>query len=308
MRVGWVIVICLPKIAMGQGSCSVGSLLRLSDSKVAFSTMVTMPTQGDPPESFGKQVCGDALAQDNMVHRVLYDRENRPYFGYDVRISPIPATKMFRIEVAAIKGKINTPDFRPGRPRATKEIDGKELRSFQKFPEPVSVADGDRVTLPVMQDPKTGAVVVIDSFEIGGTSTGVQTLPNLPGIPKQPPVGTLLHLEEPELSSIAVSDLGNNPEMGVTGPVVWVYTPRLGRILLSAGPRPGYFKKAFAMGARIRVEEGVEIYTFKLRAPPIAQPGTWQLWFRREPEFRPPPDLWKDQELRKGTLAIGMER
>jgi hypothetical protein len=291
MRLGWLFILCLPQIAMGQGFCNSGTALRLGETKIAFTSVVRISTRSSERGRIGKPLCGDAVPQGDRIHRVLYDAENRPYFGYDLVVHSDTAGKSFRIEVAGPKG----------------ETGSASLRTFSKLPDPVTLADGDRISVPVLQDPKTGAVVIMDSFEIGGAATPVQALPTSGEIPKIPPSGTLLRIEQPELAT-SFSEFGASPQMGVTGPVVWVYTPRLGRILFSATPRPGFFRTAVASGTRIRFEDGVDAYTLSLHAAPIVEPGAWQLWCKREPGFRPPPGPWTDQELQHGLLAIGLER
>jgi hypothetical protein len=57
-------------------------------------------------------------------------------------------------------------------------------------------------------------------------------------------------------------------------------------------------------------ERGGKMFGYKvgLHSNAVPVPGTWLIWMKAEPEYRRPPGPWSKEELRKGMLAIGVER
>jgi hypothetical protein len=257
----------------------------LGATHVVLTVLSSVAGDGQADRSVIPTQCGNHSQEGNVIHRAFPDLVGKPAFGYNLAIVPDPAGRRFRITVEKPAGG---------------------LRTFMKLPAPVSIADGDRVDIPVLENPKTG-VRVLDSYAIAYRGTGVATLPMPRDFPGYLPAATLLHLEEPRLRS-ETSDLGDNPQFGVSGPVVWIYSRWLGRVLFSATPRAGYRRLAVAEGASIRFTDGVEHYRLDMHASALAAPGTWWLWVKREPDFQPPAGPWTIAGLHRGTLALGAER
>lgn len=135
------------------------------------------------------------------------------------------------------------------------------------------------------------------------------------GWAETPPEGTVLTLDRPRLSNSwgPYGDLGKNDEMGVIGPVVWLYREGLGRFLFSASARPGFQKSALVQNAFLQFsgeQVGLVLtsYTVGLHSNALPTPGSWMIWVKHEPDFRPPPGPWTDAELKNGMLALGVER
>jgi hypothetical protein len=236
------------------------------------------PTPDARPNIGAHEVSGD------IIHRVFFDSAHRPTFGYDLRLTPNPQARTIRVEVR-----------RPAR-----------LTSFTKLPAPVTVADGDRIELPVIQNPRTGARLV-DSLALAFPGTGISGLPILGDLPEYAPKDTVITIQQPRLHHDATVD-GENAQLGATAPIVWVYSRWYGRFLFSATPRTGFRRNAIAARSQIGFSDGVEKYLLTLHAPAVTQPGTWWLWVKREPNFQPPPGPWTEKELHDGLLAIGVER
>ena len=229
-------------------------------------------------------LCGTHTAEGNVIHRAFPDTSGKPAFGYDLHIAPDAATHTFRIAVQPAHG----------------------LATFTKLPAPVTIGDGDRVDIPVLANPKTG-VRIIDSYAFAWRGTGVATLPMPREFPAYAPAGTLLRLEQPHLRS-ETSDLGDNPQFGASGPVVWIYSRWLGKVSFSATPRPGFRRQAIAEGSAIRFTDGVEHYRLELHDPAADNGGTWWLWVKHDAPSPAPAGPWTAEELHRGTLALGAER
>jgi hypothetical protein len=155
---------------------------------------------------------------------------------------------------------------------------------------------------------------LIDCYSIvskGMPNGGTMNLPILGA--RTPPAGTLLTLDRRRLSNF-LHDLGTNHDSGVIGPVVWLYREGLGRFLFSTAARPGFLKTAVAHGALLKFSEQtghpyLEMYSAGLRSSAIPAQGAWMIWVKHEPDFHPPPGgPWTKEELKNGTLALGIEK
>jgi hypothetical protein len=251
---------------------------------------------------------GWKTTEGNTLHRVFFDGARQPAFGYDLSITPDPKAKTFRVTVLRPRStfRMRYPPDRPGLPMEDRVVDGRKLASFSKLPAPVTVSDGDRLDIPVFENAKTGDRV-LDSYSIAFRGTTATRIPYHSDFPKYLSADALLSLERPHLET-NISELGENRLMGVTGPVVWLYSRWLGRVLFSASPRPGFRRQAVATGPKVRFHEGAEEYRLDLAANVIGGPGSWWIWVKREPAFKPPPGPWTADELHKGMLALGIER
>ncbi len=286
MRGRWLIPLFLPSLGLAAVSAVChASGIYLGETHVVLTVLASGVDDPHHDQRTLRVLCGNRAVEGNVVQRVFPDLAGKPAFGYNLSIVPDRTRGSFRITVEKPMGG---------------------LRSFAKLPTPVTIGDGDRVDVPVLENPKTG-VRIVDSYAIAYRGTGVATLPGTRDFPNYAPARTLLHVEEPHLHS-ETSDLGDNPQFGISGPVVWIYSRWLGRLSFSATPRAGFRRLAIAEGASIGFTDGVEHYRLDLGANALTAPGAWWLWVKRDPDFNPPPGPWTGEELHRGTLALGAER
>jgi hypothetical protein len=48
--------------------------------------------------------------------------------------------------------------------------------------------------------------------------------------------------------------------------------------------------------------------SLSLHSDALPMPGAWMIWVKHEPDFPRPVGPWTSEELKKGMLAIGVER
>jgi len=306
MKWRWLLLLCIPNLAVCQGGGTCNTAFSLGDTHVILS-VVSSGIRDPEPASRGLGLCGNFSVEGNLLHRMFPDVSGQPYFGYDLQLTANLQTRTVRVQVMKPHPTFTAPAHEAGQPGKQIRIDGTKLRSFTVLPAATTVSDGDRVDVPVFENRSTGDRF-LDSYAIALPGTGVATAPFVrDGFPGVAPVGTLLHLEQPRLGR-PDADVGSNLKFGMTGPVVWVYCRSAGRFLFSATPRPGYRRLGVADGSVIRFTHGVEQYRLDLQAHAVDQPGSWWIWVRYEADFSPPPEIWTIEELRRGTLAIGVER
>lgn len=311
-----LIILILPSMGISRAGATCNfAAIYLGETKVlltSFSIGTSVTPKGFPS-------CGEHGVEGNVIHRIFLDIKGVPTFGYDIQILANPGKSTFRIKLMKPHTTFTVQNFMPGKettvdgkPRVNfpgpREItvDGTQLVTFSKLPDPVSLGDGDRVDVPVLEDSKTGEHI-LDSYAIASPRTGIAPVPTHGAIPSYAPTGTLLSLEQPHLYN-AFSEFGDNLQFGATGPVVWVYSRWLGKFSFSASPRAGYRRVAVAERSRISFSAGVEDYTLEVHRDVVPHPGTWWLWMKQEPEIKLPTGPWTDEELRSGRLGLGAER
>ena len=306
MKWPWLLFLGLPQLALCQGGATCNTEFYMGDTHVILS-IIASGISNPGVASRGLRVCGKHAVEGNLIHRVFLDVSGQPYFGYDLQLIPNPTTRTIHIQVTKPHAAFTVPADEPGQSVKQMHINGKNLRSFTDFPAATTVSDGDRVDVPVLENRSTGTRF-LDSYAIALPGTGVATAPFGGGeFPSIAPVGTVLHLDRPHLGR-ADADVGSNTQFGMTGPVVWVYGRWAGRFLFSAVPRLGYRRLGVARGNRITFTDGVERYELDLQAQALDEPGAWWIWVKHELDFKPTLEVWTEQELRRGTLAIGVER
>jgi hypothetical protein len=307
MKRAWLLPLFLPALAFCRegGTCNfTGFYIR--DTHVILSVISSGMPRDEAHKALTAGPCGTYSVEGNLIHRVFVDLSGQPYFGYDLQVTPNPTARTFRIEVVRPHPAFAVPTYIAGEPPRELHVDGNRLQSFSKFPAAITLADGDRVDVPVLENPAT-SVRLLDSYAIALRGTGVSTAPFRSQFPNLAPAGTILRVEQPHLWR-DVSDFGENPQFGMSGPVVWVYSRFTGRFLFSATPRPGYRRLGVATGALIRFTDGVEQFGLRLHADAIDKPGAWWIWVKREPDFKPPLGMCTEKELLQGMLAIGADR
>jgi hypothetical protein len=305
MTCHWILALWLPSIASAQMQCN--GVYWLDNFTVGFRTI---SDRDGPP----KQSCGETTTKGDTIRRVLFDTNSKPYFGYEIRITNAGA-KRYRAEM------------RP--------LTGLSLLSFSRFPQPVVVGADEYIDVPVLERLGTSdrpigylksLLMMLGLATANSPGTSGRLTDYLQIVPKgtpwagfpfrswagTPPSGTLLTLDRPRLSDL-LSDLGRNQEMGVIGPVVWLYREGRGRFLFSASARPGFRKTALAEGSVLRFSierdrNAVDEYTVGLHSNAVPMPGAWMMWVKYEPGFRRVPGPWTKEELNNGMLAIGVER
>ena len=91
----------------------------------------------------------------SRVHRVLADRESGAYFGYDLVIESDAAPGKFKVSIRPLS--ITPPE--------NMRLSDLTLRSLAKYPEDMTVEDGDTIALELLYNPQT-KVKITDLIKI----------------------------------------------------------------------------------------------------------------------------------------------
>ena len=240
----------------------------------------------------------DEKEKTSRVHRVLADRANGAYFGYDVVIKSASQPGKFKVSVEPLS--IKPPD--------TMGLSDLTSISLPKYPEDLIVADGDSIAIDVLVNPQTKVNIVDyikittkkplgpDTTPIDVSETGAAGGSNSGMSGKQKtrdftPNDVKLRLTSPSLlADGAISPLlGGQWEGIIEGTFLNIYIPGKGRVFFSLFPHqnPKFGKTAVVENNKIRFQVGDASYELVSEAPVVPGGGSWNLWMLHDADYRP---------------------
>jgi len=207
----------------------------------------------------GQKSLSMAESSGNVIRRTLYNQDGTPWLGFEVHID-ITDNSDFRISFAPAAG----------------------FPFFAGAPLPRRVHDGDRIMMDVLEQPGTSKKV-FDLFQLYRKDTRHTLLPlPMDSIPSVLPVGTELRLNHPSFRLGGVHLPSTQDATMISGPVITLEVPTLGRFRLSSAPLPGYLLEAVAEDGKIEVA-GDDRYTVTSETAVVDKPGSWFVWVKFEP-------------------------
>ncbi len=250
----------------------------------------------------------DETEKESRVHRVLADRETGAYFGYDLVIESDIAPNKYKVSIRPLS--INPPE--------QMRLSDLTARSLPKYPEDMTVEDGDTIALDILYNPQT-KVKIVDLIKIttkkpqtsdsslftttasgsgsiskSGSSSGSVLSGGLFG--KQPIRDFTfndikLRLTSPKLliNGTVGSFRGSEWKGIIEGSVIYLYIPKKGRFIFSLFPREGFNfqKNAVVESNKITFESNDERYELISDAPIVSSGGNWSLWVLNDTDYKP---------------------
>jgi|SRR5688572_11875042 len=280
----------------------------VSQAKFGFY-FETHLSPGTPPlsDSFSTRTTDEP----GIIHRVLLDRRGRVYVGYDVRVVVLPEPNTYRVTFQRLT---MTPD-------AAKEIMGEGFSSWRPLPRsnwgPPATQDirgGDVLQLEFLANPSTGQQVVdyVTVQEPSRKFNGFDVLPErkfsyTPGPSRD--FGTddaELTIQAPRLIINGRLDESSTRNFGeISGALVWIYTAKRGRYILSLVPRPelGFRRAGEVRGSSLSFVVGTD--EFRLSSGARIAPGqaSFNLYVLHEPDWKP---TYPNADL--AAFSMGSER
>jgi hypothetical protein len=291
---------------MGQASGGQNKERQPLSVSLKSGVSVQFKTRTEPSDSF-KSISGIIRANSTGIHRVLVDRIERIFFGYDLELESLPETKTYRITIkpldrdiaqelslsGAMKELTAQPGANPG--------DARLLR----FPPPQVVEDGDTLAFDILVNQKTG-VKLVDLLTVlspGALATSATQDP----VPARD-----FSLEDVRLL-MKDHQLFVNGELKAGGPTmqgscegefIFFYLPGRGRYVFSIKAHEGIgFQKVGAIqNNRLSFAAGGESYEWVSSAPIVGGGGNWSLWVLHQPNYRPGYGAGNDQQFVFGAM------
>jgi hypothetical protein len=297
-------------ISPGRGALALIVVFTMSAPAVAQSSRVDRgfashdkfvflwETRLDPPVPPLAQSLGTATLEvgTDIIQRVILDRAAKMYFGYNVRVEPLP-DRTFRVTFQpltmsaelqralgsdAAAWKMLTPPGFPA-PRTIRPSDVLELRLLTGGARGQTLTD--YVTVREPEGPRI-------QLELGQMDFSFA-----PGNPRDFKLEDVeLRLEQPSVIVLGRDGAPRDTVTGspflasagdVAGAVVWVYVPNRGRYLLSLTPRSGFTRAGEVRGSTMRFRTDDESINIATRSRIAPGDVAFNVYVKREPKWVP---------------------
>jgi hypothetical protein len=234
----------------------------------------------------------------NVIHRILFDKERRVYFGYDVRFEPLPLPE-----------RSSRLTFRPltMTPKKAEQVLGPDAGTWTMipappFPAPRTIATGEVLEVPLLTNQAWAQrlveyVTIQDERREGFRALEVapREFAYAPGAPRDFTVEDVeLRLSRPTITartSTATGGSGRHRQLegDVTGSVLWIYVPNRGRYLLSLQPRAalGFQKAGDVRGSTMRFTDGATTYNLGSAARIAPGQSAFNLYVLFQKDWKP---------------------
>lgn len=250
--------------------------------KFANGIIVAIKVEKNGENQNSSNISTLSASDENSIHRVLIDKKNKLYAGYDLEITPTADAEQFEVLIKPlsvnqdIAGAINTIG----------DSNNLSLRSIPKYPGKITVKDGDTIALEVLENPQTG-----------------EKISDLIKITRKKQESGSYFSDEKMIKGFAINDVklsikgfevyvnGEKVKFsggGMIGSVLWVYFPNKGRFIFSPIEQPGYnFQKIGVIDDK-QMSFDYEGTNYKLVSnSPILSSGKWYLWVMADPNYEP---------------------
>jgi hypothetical protein len=271
-------------LVKAQGSGANREVVSLPDGGfVSFKneTMWTELRQAIRLQQLPAPLNSQSLADRNqIVHRVLRDRDGRFVFGYDLWVTGDATTKKFKIGVKPLAEDLAS-SLRTDEPATA------GAPTFPKATEPQILDDGAEFSLDLLINKTTGVKIVdvvkvsFDRTSLGGDGP----------IRARDFTADAVAMEMKDFSLMVNNELiaTGKSKTGSGGAVLWLYVPQRGRFIFSLVPRPDYaFEKVGTVsGNKIEFSLRGDHFEWLSSAPILHEEGSWNLWVLSDPKYLP---------------------
>jgi hypothetical protein len=291
--------VCLLPAFAQTGVISQGNVTR-PDFAFYWQSRLEPPT---PPLANDLGYASGTNPKNNNIYRVMIDRARRVYFGYEVRVEPLPRG-MYRVAFQQLDlspevfKQIHIDDLSNWKKLELGAPIGRPLNPLREAPD--TVAALDVIAVDLMANPQTSQKIV-DYVVIQGSSLSwsfdrfnppfQREFAYAPGAPRDFAVeDASLRLAEIRVSINGKLDETTTASYGeVSGPAVWFSLRNRGRYILSLVPHPelGFRRAGEVRGTSLTFTLGPD--TFTLNSAKTIAPGDapFNLYVLQEAGWRP---------------------
>ncbi len=231
------------------------------------------------PAALSSQALAD---RDQLIHRVLRDRDGRFVFGYDLWVSGDSTTKKFKVAVKPLAAELANSL------RADESPTTEALSTFPKPTESQTLDDGAEFSLDLLINKTTG-VKIVDVVKVSfnrGSLGG-----DNPTIRARDLTLDAVAMAMKDYSLLVNDELigTGKSKTGSTGALLWLFVPERGRFIFSLVPRADYaFEKVGTVSAnKIEFSLHGNHYEWLSSSPILREEGTWNLWVLSDPKYLP---------------------
>jgi len=220
--------------------------------------------------------------RDQIIHRVLRDRDGRFVFGYDLWVFGDSANKQFKVAIRPLAAELASSL------RGNEQATADSLSTFPKPTEPQTLSDGAEFSLDILINKTTGVKIVdivklsFDRASLGGEN---------PAMRGRDFTADAVAMQMKDYSLLVNDELvaTGKSKTGSAGALLWIYVPERGRFIFSLVPRPDYgFEKVGTVSAnKIEFTLRGDHFEWLSSSPILREEGTWNLWVLSDPKYVP---------------------
>ena len=316
-----IFVLCLVGAAKAQYG-----IIKLGDG-----TSIVVRTKITPSAS--KSSLGNIYSSNsgNIVHRILTDKKNKIYFGYDLvfekesdgkfRVSIKPLSKtpdaiMSRTKITALNQEMERARAKArGSNRVSVSRSGTASRRFgsdfsdytekalPNYPEDFVVNDGDTISLDILENAKNNTKIT-DLIKISSKSEGFNYYSFNDDKPARDFTldDVIFRMEQPK---VYINDKEYKTNTTVAGNVSWIYIKGKGRFIFSIKPQPGFnFQQIGTIrNNKFSFEFNGEKYRFVSKSPIVGMGGNWNLWVMHDSDYQTSYELSEENPFAFGAVG-----
>ena len=270
------------------GSAALGGVVfhyetRLEPSAPPLGDSLTMSVLTTPP---------------NIVHRVMIDRAQKVFFGYDVHVATGPRERTFWLTFGPLTytGQL------------MRTLLGADARSWKLLPSPKFPADGrvaaiepgkfiiepgEVLELPLLTNDTWGQklieyVTVQEAPRTGFNAERPREFSFAPGAPRDVRATDVqMTLTEPRVRWTRDGKALSRTMGDAAGTIVWVYAPNAGRFLLSLLPHDQFVRAGSIRGTSLTFTAGGNTYTVTSASRIVPVDAALNLYVLHQPAWKP---------------------
>lgn len=258
--------------------------IKAQQSAVRFKSGITIAikTEITPADATNKTLgnIGHSVStstSENTMHRLITDKKNKLYFGYDIAVIPDFEKGKFKVSIKPLSINPN---------KLLINLDNLTAQVLPKYPDEILVDDGDSITLEILENPQT-LIKIIDVIKI---TTENQRTGDF--FSERKPARDFT-VEDIELQLTNLEVFVNDKKIGsggggVSGANIYFYLADKGRFIISPFPRKGFNlqKIGVAENNKISFTFNGDNYKFVSTSPVLGTGGKWNLWILHDAEYR----------------------
>jgi hypothetical protein len=252
-------------------------------------------TRLEPTPPFSDSITTATAHEPGVIHRLLLDRAQRVYVGYDALVVRLSEPDTYRVTFQRLGMT----------PALARQIIGDDLANWRPLPTPgwnlqapQTIKGGEVLELSLLSNPSTRQRVV-DYVTVQEASRRFQGFDQIPerkftyaGGPARDfrVTDVELTIQSPRLSvNGKLDETSTRVYNEVSGSVVWIATAKRGRYILSLLPHPelGFRKAGEVRGSSLRFTIGSDTFTLNTGGRIAPGQASFSLYVLHDPEWRP---------------------
>lgn len=273
-------------------------IVKLSNGITVFVKTEIQPTESQ--EGLGNIYSSHS---GNVINRILTDKKNMIYFGYDLLIEKMDEEGKFKVSIKPLstKPKVVMGSVKIGTSanssvgnsvaihpkKESLGFDDFVAKELPNYPKNIIIEDGDTIKLDLLVNPQNNSKISDSiqittkdesfnySYSIGSKTTKDYSINDV-----------LLQITRPQ---IYINDKEYKTGSSVAGNINWTYISGKGRFIFSVKPQLGYnFQKIGVIrNNEISFEYNGDKYRFVSKSPILGKGGNWNLWVLYDPNYQP---------------------